>query len=341
MEPIEGGGSAFSWEEVFAFARLCAGCGRCQTVCARKLSTADLLADIRAKNPHWTQRLWEMWIKNMGPLWPTVGFLASLAPRGLTPQMFESSLQAAMAMVAQKTGAPWATIARDPGAAFTPEPVMLFSGCTARNVRPEWTKKAAALLRSWGYSLTDASAFTCCGGTMRHAGQYRAMEDMRRTNAEAWRKMGKPRIAVFCASCWRGLTEYADGFFAQDEAAEWKSAVTPLAALLTNAVSRPAGEKPERYGYHQPCHWEQDRDMPLLAHILPGMEKGTGICCGMGGILKMTDPDLSLEMGRTCIQGISGGISHIVTGCSGCVMQLAAAAQPGMEVRHWLDVVEA
>ena len=99
-EPVHGGEGTFTWEEVFALARLCAGCGRCKQACARKLSTADLLADVRAAHPHWTQHLWELWIKHMGPLWPTLGFLSTLAPQALTPKMLESSLATAKALMA-------------------------------------------------------------------------------------------------------------------------------------------------------------------------------------------------------------------------------------------------
>lgn len=49
MEPLDAeyGDAAtaqLSWERVRQLARLCAGCGRCQRVCARKLSTSELLA---------------------------------------------------------------------------------------------------------------------------------------------------------------------------------------------------------------------------------------------------------------------------------------------------------
>ncbi|SBV97800.1 conserved hypothetical protein [uncultured delta proteobacterium] len=340
LEPVNAGieTGGFSWDDVFTLARLCAGCGRCKQACARKLSTADLLAEVRAKHPHWTQHLWELWIKRMGPLWPTVGFLATLAPQGLTPKMLETSLATAKALVAKKDIRPWVRLRGGDGPAEE-RPVVLFSGCTARNVRPQWTEKAELLLETCGYTVLDAAAFTCCGGTMHHAGQFSAMETMRRANVDAWNAMGRPRIAAFCASCYHGLAEYADGFLEGDEAAAWKKSLTPLAALLGGLRAETLAAKPERYGYHQPCHWDKDADMPFLAAILPGLAKGAGICCGMGGILKMTDPDLSAAMARTCLDTMPVDAGPILTGCSGCAMQLAAFAPQGTDVFHWLDVV--
>lgn len=340
MEPVDNGVSDMTWNEVFGYARLCAGCGRCKKACARKLSTADLLADIRAKHPHWSQHVWELWIKHMGPLWPSIGYLANLVPEKLTPQLLASSVATAKALARDKNIHPWTRLKPS---AQTPEDtstVVLFPGCTARYVRPQWTEKAEDLLRYWGYTLLDASVFGCCGGTMHHAGQYKTMNEMRAVNIEAWRVMGRPRIAVFCASCCHSLLEYAEGPLEGDEAKEWKKKLVPVSALLTNPKVAGTGAKPDIYGYHQPCHWDKDSDMPFLASIMPGLKKGTALCCGMGGILKMTDPDLSNDMAATCLQGFAEGVTDIVTGCSGCAMQLSGAAGDGMAVYHWLDLVE-
>ena len=340
LEPVNAGieTEGFSWEDIFALARLCAGCGRCQRACARKLSTADLLADVRANHPRWTQRLWEMWVSHMGPIWPAVGLLATLAPQALTPKILESSLATARALANNAKTVPWVRFSQ----AATPQdtsPVMLFSGCTARNVRPQWTEKAENLLRSAGFTLLDAGGFVCCGGTMHHAGQYAAMTEMRRVNVAAWKRMGKPRIAAFCASCLHGLAAYAEGFLEGEDAATWQKSLTPLAALLGGMRGEVLAAKPAAYGYHQPCHWEADRDMPFLARTVPGLVKGEGLCCGMGGILKMTDPDLSASMAKTCLGGMPAEAENILTGCSGCVMQLSAFASKGITVLHWLDAV--
>ena len=341
LEPVDNGTATnLTWKEVFDLARLCAGCGRCKQACARKLSTSDLLADVRAKHPHWTQHLWELWIKHMGPLWPSIGYLATLVPDAVVPKMLESSLVTAQALVNKKHIPQWIRIRPDREIPVDPAPVVLFAGCTAKNVRPQWIAKAEGFLRAWGYTVLDASPFACCGGTMHHAGQYKPMNEMRAKNIGAWRAMGKPRIAVFCASCHHSLAEYADGALQDDEAKEWKKALTPLAILLKGARPSGTGAKPTQYGYHQPCHWDKDADMGFLASIMPGLAKGTGLCCGMGGILKMTDPDLSNDMAKSCLARFPESVTQIITGCSGCTMQLAASAREEVSVHHWLDVVE-
>ena len=97
--------------------------------------------------------------------------------------------------------------------------------------------------------------------------------------------------------------------------------------------------------------------MPFLRQAFPLIMKGTGLCCGMGGIpnqLRLPrmahlmeilreqdglDADVSAAIGRRCVEGFAD-CRHIITGCSGCTLQLASAAPSGVTVRHWLDVVD-
>lgn len=338
LEPVDAGIKDLPWDEVKDLARLCAGCGKCKLACARKLSTADLLADVRAKNPHWTQHLWELWIRRMGVLWPTLGRMANLVPDAITPKALQSSLDTAKAMVEKNKFEPWVKISPDINVTRdTAQPVVVFSGCTANNIRNAWTEKAVSLLQRFGYKVLDGEAFTCCGGTLHHAGQYEAMNGVRAKNLDVWKNLGKPKLAVFCASCFHGLAEYSEAL-PEDEAKEWKSGLLPLSKFLVGAFGEKTAHAPASFGYHQPCHWSNvDPDMPWLKSILSGLNKGTGLCCGMGGVLKMTDPDLSAAMAKNCVDGFASEIGTVLTGCSGCVLQLSAFSQK--PVAHWLDVV--
>lgn len=338
IDPEFGGSpdSSLPWEDIRELARLCAGCERCQQACARKLSTCDLLAEARARNPHWTQTLWDMWIRRAGPLWPMAGKIAMLAPDSVIPGVLRSSVETARALVDLEPCEPWMTLR--PSQKVSGVRVALFSGCTAKNARPHWISTARQLLAGWGYDLVDIADFACCGGTLHHAGQLGALAEVRERNLELWRKAGKPVMASFCASCKHSLDSYT-AVMSAEEGKEWKHKCVGLSSLLVGPQISPTGKAPAAVGYHQPCHWgSDDPDLPLLTAGLPGLKKGTGLCCGMGGILKMSNPDLSADMARKCLEGFAPEIRHIVTGCSGCVMQLSAAAGKDVQVRHWLDV---
>ena len=328
-----------TWEQVRKLALLCAGCGRCQKVCARQLSTVDLLANMRAANPHWTQQLWDLWIKRMGPAWLSFGYMAA-ATDWCTPDILKPMLAAAKGLIDKGDVPPWAVLEKDPAADVdTARPVVLFSGCTARNVRGKWTEKAGALLRAWGYSLLDAPGFSCCGGTMHHAGRLDTQKRMEENNIATWRILGKPRVAVFCASCHHSLAGYTKTVLHGNEAKAWTQSLAPVSTLLAGAAPALRVEKPVEYGYHQPCHWDMDKDMRWLKTLFAGQVQGLEPCCGMGGIMQLSNAALSRKMADACIGGFPPQVKHILTGCSGCVMQLSAAAPEGVRVSHWLDAV--
>jgi glycolate oxidase iron-sulfur subunit len=348
MEPLvpEFGGdknnAELSWPAVRELARLCAGCDKCRKACTRKLSTADLLADVRAAHPHWTQHFWEIWIAHMGPLWPSLGLMASLVPDGLTPPPLKHLSHTAKVLAEKDEKQPWGRIRKNPATQVDISwPIMLFAGCTANNVRRRWIDKARKLLRAWGYTLLSSEGFACCGGTMRHAGRYEAQQEMEKKNTKHWRKSGKPLLAVFCASCFHSLHGYANKILTGAEAEEWLAALLPLSSLLVGAEIEHTSAKPTVYGYHQPCHWgDNTSEVSLLQKIFPGLKKGTGLCCGMGGILQMSNPGLSRRMADATLTGFPDDVRHLVSGCSGCVMQLKAAASKDFRIAHWLDLVE-
>lgn len=326
------------WERVRKLSRLCAGCGRCARVCARKLSTAELLADARSRNPHWTQFMWQMWIRAMGRLWPMAGRMAMLIPRGLSKSGdFAGLVNMARVLVARPAPSPWLRLA--PSKRVSPQRVMIFSGCTAQYARPAWSAKAARLLHCWGYEVVAGDAFVCCGGTLHHAGAYKAEAGVREHNLRVWKEAGKPLVATFCASCLHSLRSYG-GHMEEEDAVLWQERVFPLSRLLADPVVTRTADAPGQVGYHEPCHWDgQDWDMPLLAHGL-ALGKGKGLCCGMGGILKMSDAGLSAAMARACLASMPSDAEEILTGCSGCVLQLAGEAGDKRTVRHWLDVCD-
>ena len=72
----------------------------------------------------------------------------------------------------------------------------------------------------------------------------------------------------------------------------------------------------------------------------PGMHKGSALCCGFGGVLQIMNPELSRDLATKCWDGLDAR-AEVLTGCSGCTLQLASHAPEGTSVRHWLDVVDA
>ena len=340
--------ATLSWQKTLQLTRLCAGCGRCEDICPLHLSVPDTLARSRSRHLDWTSRVWAIWIRGSGLTWPLAGMAANLLPRVGTPSGLRPLVLSAKSMKSVTHPAPWLRFtSRKP---TSTETVALFAGCTANAIRPQWITRARALLEKVGITIDPRSRqFSCCGATVQHAGLLEAAETFRKNNIRLWESMGRPRVAVFCASCQHGLEQYPETIFVdKDQAVSWKKAIVPLSAFLleTNETGFTADHKktPRCVAYHQPCHRKGvDPDLALLRGALPALSMGTALCCGMGGILKLTHAGMSARLAQTCWEGLvaegENGPAEVLSGCSGCVLQLGAFAGNN-SAWHWLDAVD-
>ncbi|WP_051693793.1 (Fe-S)-binding protein [Desulfohalovibrio reitneri] len=326
-------------------AALCLSCGRCEAACPEGLCAPDLAAEMRAENSGWREWVWGRWINWAGALWP----LARTASRLPLPK--SPAIAAARALDGPRPAPePWLRVRFVTTGEFPCDQrakAVLFSGCTARHARPEWRRKATALLTGLGFETVADPGFACCGCTLGHAGLLQERDRLRRANLQAWRDAGRPLVAVFCATCRCGLRAYAraDLGWEEGEREAWLEAVKPLAGLLEGAEFEVLDKAPARIVYHRPCHGSGgDRDGPLLERALGGrLKRGPeDACCGFGGVMQLGAPDLSQAVAGTLWERlVAGGAedARVLTGCSGCVVQLSATAPTGAGADHWLDAL--
>ncbi|MGE4296738.1 MAG: (Fe-S)-binding protein [Desulfovibrionaceae bacterium] len=333
-----------------SLASLCLACGRCEKECPQGLSGPAVVASLRGKHAAWESWLWKTWIERGGVLWPALGALARFAPDGLAGERFAPMLKLLKAMTRRKTE-PWLAVTRYdviPSCANGPQ-AALFPGCTAQHAQPAWLGTARALLAGVGYAVLPEPDWACCGLTLAHAGLPDSHALMMRRNIDLWRKAGRPQLAVFCATCLHGLTAYADPANAHvtawepGEAQAWLAALAPLSGLLRGTQFTPTPSAPDRVLYHRPCHGANTTaDLDLLRAILGDrlVRTSTDACCGMGGVMQLGAPELSRQVAAACWDFFDAQPGdHLLTGCSGCVIQLRATAPQGVTVSHWLDCI--
>ncbi|MBL3582487.1 (Fe-S)-binding protein [Oleidesulfovibrio alaskensis] len=345
----------------------CVSCGRCEKACPQGLSVPAALGALRAEHAGWPQWLWQRWINGGNILWPAMATLGRMAPRLPAPAAARPLMEKLAAMH-DTPPQPWFRMAA-PAAGTQPplRPVMLFSGCTARRIRPRWSSKATALLELAGIRPQPETAFTCCGATLEHAGLPDAARQARHANITAWHNADRPLLVTFCATCAHGLHGYArhEELWHEtppDSAALWTQSVVPLSVFLQKFPVQELDTAPEWFRYHQPCHApaQHDPDAALLyamaaqtpaaaAHgrrIRPaGMT--TRQCCGMGGVMQLAAPSLCGMVNAACWQALDSLCPAqdnacpppVVTGCSGCTLQLSGTAPEHVAVHHWLDVL--
>jgi glycolate oxidase iron-sulfur subunit len=181
-------------------------------------------------------------------------------------------------------------------------------------------------------------------------------------------------LVTYCATCRKGLAEYAAagaapgagsgagsavgyGLFADaEEEALWAASVTPLSALLIGATAKAGRGAPPVVGWHRSCHADLndgagDADFTLLSALLGARLRtpAKANCCGFGGIMQLSAPKLSAQVGATCWDALDSALgfsaapevvsAYVLTGCSGCVMQLCATGPKNARVGHWLEII--
>ncbi|MHC1752335.1 (Fe-S)-binding protein [Humidesulfovibrio sp.] len=350
--------------DVAALTGLCLACGRCEKLCPQGVKVPALMTAMRAAHPDFRQWLWKQWITRLGPFWSLAARGAAALPEAFAPASLGLALKGLKGLRPGAGLAPWLTLTEFPVEAFRQKhgdrPVAVFDGCVGSGPRTVWADTARQLLGGLGARLTQAR-FSCCGSTLGTAGLPVEQHDARRKNVAAWREAGRPLLVTYCATCRKGLAEYlgAGGalFADQAEQEQWRAALVPLSSLLLGVQAKADSTEsvepaaPSVVGYHRPCHADLgdglgDPDHTLLAALLgPRLRVAAkGSCCGFGGILQLGAPQLSEAVGRACWAGLDAACgqsapAYVLSGCSGCVMQLSATAPAGAGTGHWLEIV--
>jgi Fe-S oxidoreductase len=101
----------------------------------------------------------------------------------------------------------------------------------------------------------------------------------------------------------------------------------------------------KRIAFHDPCHLHRGQGIVKEPREL--LEAATGawpwepaekVCCGLGGAFGVLYPEISRQLGAARYEALqAGGPYRLVTSCTGCMVQLGAAA--GLPVTHLLEVL--
>lgn len=326
---------------------LCAGCERCEAACPRQVPVATVVRRLRAQGDGFRLWLYRRMVEH-GSWWKKVNLLARILPDSLAlpePSMGDDAtglmVKGFRALDASNVLTPFIRVA-DPNLEYAGEDAALFAGCVADRVMTPWKTTALALMRHLGLRVHEDVPFGCCGSALASAGleveRGKAME----ANVRTWREAGHPRLVTFCASCHHELKGYAEYhvFTGVQEKALWLEKLTPLTSMLTGSTFVITEGAPESVAWHMACHEEPEADSGLFAsqlleEWLAASEDG---CCGFGGALQAADPELSATIAGSCWARF-GDTPTVLTGCSGCAMQLKTSAPDGREAGHWLEAV--
>ena len=205
----------------------------------------------------------------------------------------------------------------------------LFVGCNSAYRTQEIAQSTARILKAAGIDFAVLRDEWCCGSPMLRTGYVDLGQKMIRHNVDLLAEKGVKRVITPCA----------EGYMAMGRdwprvTGELPFKVMHISQVLAQLVSDrklKSGRRVNRkVTYHDPCHlgrvmgiYEEPRQ---VLRAIPGVElvemyptRHAAWCCGAGGGLKASDPDLAMAIGAEKLYQIKEtGASVLASSCPFC-----------------------
>ncbi len=231
--------------------------------------------------------------------------------------------------------------------------VALFAGCAIRSMRQDIGHDVIEVLEALGYGVVIPSGLECCGRPLLSLGDAKAAKELAERNAEILSGSGADAVVTACASCGLTLKKEYPGLL------EGRGAVLIPVLDIHELLDREADRLrllvplPLTATWHEPCHLGRGQGLGGTAkralHAIPGLSivdmERPDRCCGFGGVMRATHPGMSKAIGSDKARDIlQTGAEAVVTGCPGCMMQIADSLRregAPMPVLHTVQVIAA
>ncbi|MBD3229939.1 MAG: (Fe-S)-binding protein [Candidatus Lokiarchaeota archaeon] len=231
---------------------------------------------------------------------------------------------------------------------------LLFMGCTEPYRIPEILQKTIKILDAANVDYTISNDEWCCGSVALRTGDRSLAEDLAKHNLEVFKKSKAKKIITHCAGCYRTLKiDYKELF------PDFDFKVIHITELIQELIEKGKLELKKDIDkvvtYHDPCHlgrhvgiYEAPRDVINNIHGLTFKEmkriKENSWCCGAGGGVKSSNPNLAVEIAVDRIEeALETEADCLVTACPFCIRNLKDAygklKTEKLEVLDILDLV--
>jgi heterodisulfide reductase subunit D len=220
--------------------------------------------------------------------------------------------------------------------------IAYYVGCTTAYRHPEIALATQQVLSALGLEfrfLAEEEGEVCCGSPLIRTGFIQTAKQLAQQNVQAIAKSNVTTVITTCPGCARALREdyprlgiplpknvhvYHITEFLSRYQKKLAPLLNPLSASETTFLT-----------YHDPCHlgrelgvYQQPRK---LLKLVPGAQliefphnQEYADCCGGGGALPKTFPNLAEEITKRRLadaQGTSG--SHLVSACPNCKLHFS------------------
>ncbi|MDO8672567.1 MAG: (Fe-S)-binding protein [Dehalococcoidia bacterium] len=306
------GGRKFTGEDLKALsneAYLCTLCGRCEAVCPVGIGLRDLWIALRE----------------------------DLVERGLQPAGLNMARDAAMTehnilSYPNDERATWVDYMMEAPEDLYQRPtaeVVYFVGCIA-----SFSPAVQSIPEAFVQLLTAAGVdFTimggdewCCGLPLIAGGMRKDIEELKKHNIAAIMERGAKRIVFTCPSCYNTwLREYAPAL----DGVELLHSTQFIRQLLAGGKLE-LKETAKKVTYHDPCDlgrnsgvYDEPREilkqMPGVQFVEMRQNRERGLCCGGGGDLEISSPELAGAEASSFLRAIEAlNVDAVVTACQQC-----------------------
>lgn len=250
----------------------------------------------------------------------------------------------------QSTGNPYGVEGTVPdaiGEIPRPSEVGFFVGCTTAYRSPDTGRIKLSLLQRIHPETTLVDTI-CCGSPLKRTGSGGVLfEKHVKENIARTRKLGIKKLIISCAGCYKTIKhDYPKSEMVGIDVVHMIDYLNLNSAKLSfkplNAV----------VAYHDPCHLGRgtetyDAPRELLKKI-PGLNlvelahnRKESLCCGGGGGLRATYPDMAQKIAERRVKEAKySGAEILVTSCPFCVNNLRKGEETAKTGIKIMDIAE-
>lgn len=191
----------------------------------------------------------------------------------------------------------------------------------------------------------------CCGSPYFLSGAFPLAKELAEHNIKEFEQLGVKTLITTCAGCYRGWKEEYP-HLGLELPFEVKHAVEYLAELVDTKKLKFKRVQDIKATYHDPCEigrlsgiYEAPRKiLRSIPHIdfteLPKVKQDCK-CCGGGGVLKITNPELALKVGLNKIEEVESiGVDSVISACPACYLNMDEAIREKSSKVKMLDITQ-
>jgi len=229
--------------------------------------------------------------------------------------------------------------------------LTVYWGCTLNSRLPKIKDSMLSILGKAGLEFREFEGDSCCGLPLLLAGDLEGAK--RQANVAVSKMADAGTVVTPCAGCYATFTERYPRMLGSRSPFKVMHSSQLLDQLIAGGRLRLRGQGRAIAAYHDPCElgrrcgvYSEPRRVlaaiPEVKLVEPGYSGERSNCCGGGGLLPSSYPELAIEIAS---MRISKDIMPLrpeilVTGCPSCYLNFSRAIERGEFGIRLLDISE-